>query len=108
MCPGPIPPHDAAEHCTYSVLEEQHDKALLLHSGGQAYSNAHFGSGTGQIFLDAVQCSSSSSQLLECHSRPILSHYCDHSEDAGVGCEGTLMLAIIFTYISIYTALYCT
>ena len=55
---------------------------------GRAYSNAHFGTGSGPIFLDDVQCSSSSSQLLECPSRPILSHNCLHSADAGVSCEG--------------------
>ena len=27
-------------------------------------------------------------QLLECFSRPISSHNCLHSADAGVGCEG--------------------
>ena len=52
-----------------------------------AYSNAHFGVGSGPIFLDDVQCTSSSEQLLECPSRPILSHNCLHSSDAGVGCE---------------------
>ena len=57
-------------------------------TGGIAYSNAHFGAGSGPIFLDDVQCTSSSSQLLECPSRPILSHNCLHSADAGVGCEG--------------------
>ena len=59
--------------------------------GGRAFSRAHFGAGSGQIFLDDVQCTSSSSQLLECPSRPILSHNCLHSADAGVGCEGNLV-----------------
>ena len=58
--------------------------------GGTAYSNAHFGAGTGPIFLDDVQCISSASQLLECSSRPIMSHDCRHTTDAGVGCEGIL------------------
>ena len=57
-------------------------------TGVTAYRNAHFGSGSGPIFLDDVWCSSSSNQLLECPSRPILSHNCLHSADAGVGCEG--------------------
>ena len=57
-------------------------------AAGVAYSNAHFGAGTGPIFLDDIQCTSSSSQLLECSSRPILTHNCQHSADAGVGCEG--------------------
>ena len=61
---------------------------MFLCAGGRAYSNAHFGTGRGPIFLDDVQCTSSSSQLLECPSRPILSHNCLHSADAGVGCEG--------------------
>ena len=61
---------------------------LHLCSGGRAYSNAHFRAGSGPIFLDDVQCTTSSSKLLECHSRPILSHNCLHTADAGVGCEG--------------------
>ena len=56
---------------------------------GRAFRNAFFGAGTGPIFLDDVQCSSSSSQLLECFSNPILTHNCLHTADAGVGCEGT-------------------
>ena len=61
-----------------------------LYLGGRAYSNAYFGAGSGPIVLDDVQCSSSASQLLECYSRPILSHNCLHSDDAGVRCEGVL------------------
>ena len=59
--------------------------------GGIAYSNAQFGAGTGPIVLDDVQCSSSASQLLECFSSPILTQNCQHSDDAGVGCEGMLI-----------------
>ena len=59
-----------------------------LCADGRTYSNAYFGTGSGPIFLDDVQCTSSSRQLLECPSRPILSHNCLHSADAGVGCEG--------------------
>ena len=70
---------------------------LLVFVGGSAYSNAHFGAGTGPIFLDDVQCSSSASQLLECSSRPILSHNCHHIADAGVGCEG-----ILHYYLGLY------
>ena len=55
---------------------------------GTAYYEAAFGAGSGDIFLDDVQCSLSSSQLLECQSSKLLSSNCDHSRDAGVGCEG--------------------
>ena len=60
-----------------------------FHTAARAFSNAFFGAGTGPVFLDEVQCSSSASQLLECSSSPIGSHDCLHSADAGVGCEGT-------------------
>ena len=57
-------------------------------TAARAFSDAFFGAGTGPIFLDEVQCSSSASQLVECPSNPIASHDCVHSADAGVGCEG--------------------
>ena len=60
--------------------------------GGVAYSNAYFGAGTGPIYLDTVACTLSASQLLECSSRPILTHYCTHLDDAGVGCKGIFNL----------------
>ena len=65
---------------------------MCLCVDGRAYSYAYFGAGSysGPIYLDDVQCTSSSNQLLECPSRPILSHNCRHSADAGVGCEGML------------------
>ena len=81
--------HTQEVSCSIISIRNCSNLFHLIHSvGGIAYSNAHFGAGTGPIFLDDVQCSSSVSQLLECSSRPILSHNCQHSDDAGVGCEG--------------------
>ena len=34
-------------------------------------------------------CRGTESSLLECSTNPIGLHNCDHSEDAGVKCEGT-------------------
>ena len=65
--------------------------SCFLHAAGIAYSNARFGAGNGPIYLDDVACTSSASQLLECSSRPILTHNCLHSADAGVGCEGNFL-----------------
>ena len=80
---------------------------LPVHVAGRAYSNAYFGAGSGPIFLDDVDCTSSSSQLLECPSNPILSHNCLHSADAGVGCEGTLNRFHNITTNSIITYYFC-
>ena len=63
--------------------------------GTRTYSSAYFGAGSGPIFLDDVQCTSSSNQLLECPSNPILSQNCLHSADAGVGCEGAFYTKIL-------------
>ncbi|XP_050975787.1 deleted in malignant brain tumors 1 protein [Labeo rohita] len=55
-----------------------------------AYSSAHFGQGSGQIWLDDVGCSGSESSLTQCPHRPIGTHNCGHSEDAGVVCSVNL------------------
>ena len=47
-----------------------------------------FGGGSGDILLDNVVCRGTESSLLECSTNPIRQHNCDHSEDAGVRCEG--------------------
>ena len=64
-------------------------------TGGTPYYSAFFGVGTGPIYLDDVACTPSDSQLLECSSRPILVHNCDHLTDAGVGCEGKISLILV-------------
>ena len=85
--------------CIYTLLILKYEYYCICFYviDGIAYSNAHFGSGSGPIFLDDVRCTSTSSQLLECYSRPILSHNCIHSADAGVGCEGMLCTSEIYT-----------
>ena len=73
--------------------------SFCICTGGRAYSNAYFGAGSGPIFLEDVQCSSSFNELLQCSSRRILSHNCLHSDDAGVGCEGKICNEVTTTYI---------
>ncbi|XP_060098648.1 deleted in malignant brain tumors 1 protein [Heteronotia binoei] len=54
-----------------------------------APGNAHFGQGSGSIFLDNVQCIGNESTLDQCKKAPWGTHNCVHREDAGVVCEET-------------------
>ena len=69
---------------------------------------AYFGMGTGDILLDNVRCSGRESSLLECNANPIgqPDGSCDHSEDAGVRCQGVYLVIIeTFTGTEIETML---
>ena len=59
--------------------------------GSIAVKNAHFGEGGGLILLDDVMCRGTEADLLTCSRRNnalIATSNCDHSEDAGVICQG--------------------
>ena len=51
-----------------------------------------FQAGTGPIFLSDLKCSEHDENLLQCpnryHTPPGLIQECDHTQDAGVKCEG--------------------
>ena len=47
---------------------------------------AYFGSGTGLIYLDDVDCIGSETNIGQCRHRGLSNHDCRHSEDASVIC----------------------
>ena len=61
----------------------------LGHLSGTAHGRAHFGRGSGPIWLDDVGCTGSESRLIDCprpSHRPVGSHNCNHGDDAGATC----------------------
>ena len=54
-----------------------------------AYQSAHYGQGTGQIWLDDVNCLGNELSLFSCRHKGVGSHNCGHSEDASVRCKIT-------------------
>ncbi|XP_061862488.1 antigen WC1.1 isoform X5 [Colius striatus] len=61
----------------------------------KAFASAHYGEGSGQIWLDDVNCTGAESDLWTCVSRPWGHHNCRHKEDAGVLCSEFLALRLV-------------
>ncbi|CAO2583578.1 Deleted in malignant brain tumors 1 protein [Lemmus lemmus] len=64
---------------------------------GQAISSlgeAYFGPGSGDIFLDNLQCSGMEHYLGQCPHSGWSEHNCGHHEDAGVICSGIHLIPV--------------
>ncbi|KAJ8040995.1 Neurotrypsin [Holothuria leucospilota] len=73
----------------------------LGYPGAEAYFTlAHFGEGTGVIWLDDVDCSGDENSLNDCKKNSIGYHDCSHSEDAGVTCTEKSNEYLIYSEVS--------
>ncbi|CAN0196061.1 unnamed protein product [Bubo scandiacus] len=67
-------------------------KQLSCGSALKAHDKAHFGAGSGPIWIDVLHCRGNESALSDCvHSRWDQQN-CNHGEDAGVTCSGFVRL----------------
>ncbi|KAB0387620.1 hypothetical protein FD755_002576 [Muntiacus reevesi] len=60
-----------------------------------ATRSAHFGAGSGPIWLDDLNCTGNESHVWRCPSRDWGRHDCRHKEDAGVICSEFLALRMV-------------
>ena len=58
-----------------------------------ALSYAHFGAGSGQIWLDDVNCAGSEDSIHNCSHNGWGSHNCGHHEDASVLCSSKYLIS---------------
>ncbi|XP_040399015.1 antigen WC1.1-like [Cygnus olor] len=60
----------------------------------EAAGSARFGEGSGQIWLDGVNCSGAEAALWDCPAEAWGQHNCGHKEDAGVVCSEFMALRL--------------
>ena len=81
------------------MLHAEDDAQLLV-----PLKNSYYGEGTGMILLDDVICAGNEDDLLQCSRRsssPLFSTNCNHSEDAGVMCEGIFHNCRLFQQLAL-------
>ncbi|KAG7484983.1 neurotrypsin isoform X1 [Solea senegalensis] len=87
-----------------SICDDQWDNSdaevvcrqLGLSGVARAWGQAHFGKGSGRVWLDEVRCTGNELTLEQCPKSAWGEHNCLHTEDAGVSChaltDGTVRL----------------
>ena len=76
---------------------------IFVIQGAIPYINAHYGRGDGVNVLDGLHCTGSESSLLTCphNGIGITPSYCDHFDDAGVECPGTISIDKQYCFVCI-------
>lgn len=60
---------------------------FLFHSGGNYNTAADYGTGSGVIFLDQVDCDGTEKKIADCsHWGLLATSHCTHAQDAGCEC----------------------
>ena len=71
-----------------------------------ARSDAYYGQGSGRIWLDNVDCVGIESSIGDCSHSGWGNHNCDHTEDAGVKCNGSYGNPYVYFNVRMYISLF--
>ncbi|XP_062580299.1 scavenger receptor class A member 5-like [Saccostrea cucullata] len=71
---------------SWDIIDARVVCRMLGYSGYTAFGSAHFGQGSGTIWLDDVGCSGSENSIFSCRHSGMGTHNCGHGEDASVRC----------------------
>ena len=63
-------------------------RQLGFYSLKRAYGSAHYGPGTGPIWLSKLSCIGNEYKLTDCSQLSVKTKNCTHSDDASVDCYG--------------------
>ena len=77
------------------LMNSQVNYAIFCFIGARPRYGAFYGQGSGPIFLSGLKCTGTESNLLNCSRNVLDAEYCRHYEDAGVACQGTILLLLL-------------
>ncbi|CAL8366138.1 unnamed protein product [Boreogadus saida] len=60
-----------------------------------ATNQAHFGPGTGPIWLDDVNCGGNETSIIDCEHQGFGSQNCNHAQDAGIICDAVTPVRLV-------------
>ena len=67
-----------------------------------------FGPGTGEIWLDNVQCQGSEDSIVKCRHNTVGNHNCRHSEDVGIRCNCESNNIMVNIYLMLFPCMKVT
>ena len=76
-------------------------RQLGFYSSVRAYRSAHYGPGTGPIWLSKLSCIGNEPKLTNCSQLSVATKNCTHSDDASVICYGNRR-KLTSVYVSVF------